>query len=230
MFADARDRKQICPHTVEKFDLRQRRGGRVLRLTPGAGGAGDVRPSPVVSVKATLRPGAKLGAHVDRQHAEEDGCNLSSMGDAIGRAMRAPTKYGRSVWRAESWPRVARRGRGPGQPLLPLRGNSPSRALRNCTAIHLLASYGVAVVPLTLTQQMGGSRKASLTLARAARPEGKGLIRKKGRSFYPRAARPEGGGGDSQEAGGTLVPPPLVRLSRAATPFPPPAGGEILCP
>ena len=107
MFADARDRKQICPHTVEKFDLRQRRGGRVLRLTPGAGGAGDVRPSPVVSVKATLRPGAKLGAHVDRQHAEEDGCNLSSMGDAIGRAMRAPTKYGRSVWRAESWPRPA---------------------------------------------------------------------------------------------------------------------------
>ena len=42
--------------------------------------------------------------------------------------------------------------------------------------------YGVAVVPLTLTQQMGGSRKASLTLARAARPEGKGLIRKKGKT------------------------------------------------
>ena len=67
-----------------------------------------MRPSPVVSMKATLRPGAKLGAHVDRQHAEEDGCNLSSTGDAIGRAMRAPTG-----WRAESWPRMARRGCGP---------------------------------------------------------------------------------------------------------------------
>ena len=47
--------------------------------------------------------------------------------------------------------------------------------------------------------EMGGSRKASLTLAREARPEGRG--------------------GDSQEAGGTLVPPPLVRLPRAAAPF-----------
>ena len=139
MFAAARDRKQICPHTVEKFDLRQRRGSCIFSPDPGGGSAGDVRPSPVVSVKATLRPGAQLGAHVDRQHAEEDGCNLSSTGDAIGRAMRAPTG-----WRAESWPRVARRGRGPGQPLLPLRGNSPSRALRNCTAIHLLAPYGIA--------------------------------------------------------------------------------------
>ena len=70
-----------------------------------------------VSVKATLRPGAKLGAHVDRQHAEEDGCNLSSMGDAIGRAMRAPTG-----WRAEV---VAQ----------------ASLSCR-CTAIHLLAPYG----------------------------------------------------------------------------------------
>lgn len=33
---------------------------------------------------------------------------------------------------------------------------------------------------------------------------------------FARAARPEGGGGDSQEAGGTLVPPPLVCLRRIA--------------
>ncbi len=42
----------------------------------------------------------------------------------------------------------------------------------------------------------GGNTKASLTFARAARPEGRG--------------------GDSQEAGGTLVPPPLVCLRRIA--------------
>ncbi len=48
--------------------------------------------------------------------------------------------------------------------------------------------------------EMGGSWKASLTLARAARPEGRG--------------------GDSQEAGGTLVPPPLMCLRRIAAPFP----------
>ena len=48
--------------------------------------------------------------------------------------------------------------------------------------------------------EMGGSWKASLTLARAARPEGRG--------------------GDSQEAGGTLVPPPLVCLRRIAASFP----------
>ena len=93
---------------------------------------------------------------------------------------------------------VARRGR---------------RALRNCTAIHLLAPYGVGAVndtrtilgwqpiPCLLQWQPGGSWKASLTLARAARPEGKG--------------------GDSQEAGGTLVPPPLVRSVAAQATFPP---------
>ena len=69
------------------------------------------------------------------------------------------------------------------------------RALRNCTAIHLLAPYGVAVVPLLLTRQMGGSRKVSLTLTRAARPEGKGMIRKRGE---------------------TIGVSPLVRLPRAA--------------
>ncbi len=96
------------------------------------------------------------------------------------------------------WSRVARRGR---------------RALRNCTTIHLLAPYGVAAVndtrivlgwqpiPCLLQWQMGGSWKASLTLARAARPEGRG--------------------GDSQEAGGTLVPPPLVRSVAAQATFPP---------
>ena len=35
--AGARDRKQICPHSVEKFDLRLRRGSFVLRLTREAG-------------------------------------------------------------------------------------------------------------------------------------------------------------------------------------------------
>ena len=78
------------------------------------------------------------------------------------------------------WSRVARRGR---------------RALRNCTAIHLLAPYGVAAVNDTRTVlgwqpipclsqwQPGGRGKASLTFARAARPEGKGLIDKKGKTF-----------------------------------------------
>ena len=126
------------------FAITSRRLG--FALDPGGGGAVDVRLAFAVSVKATLRPGAKLGAHVDRQHAEEDGCNLSSTGDAIGRAMRAPTG-----WRAESWPRVARRGRGPGQPRLPLRGNSPSRALRNCAAMP----YGVAANPLPVVMAIG---------------------------------------------------------------------------
>ena len=70
------------------------------------------------------------------------------------------------------WSRVARRGR---------------RALRNCTAIHLLAPYGVGAVndtrtilgwqpiPCLLQWQMGGRGKASLTFARAARPEGNGV-------------------------------------------------------
>ena len=91
---------------------------------PGGGGAGDVRPSPVVSVKATLRPGT---------------------------GMRA-------------------------------RNARPPR--------------GVAEILLTVSPKMGGRGNAGLTLARAARPEGRG--------------------GDSQEAGGTLVPPPLVCLRRIA--------------
>ena len=68
-------------------------------------------------------------------------------------------------------------------------------------AVNGTRASGVASIPLTLTRQMGGSRKASLTLARAARPEGRG--------------------GDSQEAGGTLVPPPLVRSVAAQATFPP---------
>ena len=129
------------------FAITSRRLG--FALDPGGGGAGDVRPSPVVSVKATLRPGAQLGAHVDRQHAEEDGCNLSSTGDAIGRAMRAPTG-----WRAESWPRpaslAAARQFTFSRPTK-LHGNSPSRALRNCAAM----AYGVAANPLPVVMAIG---------------------------------------------------------------------------
>ena len=79
-----------------------------------------------------------------------------------GRAMRTPTGYGRSVWRAEVVAQaiLARRGR---------------RALRNCVSIHLLAPYGVAGVLLTVIRQMGGNRKVSLTFTRAARPEGNGV-------------------------------------------------------
>ena len=48
---------------------------------------------------------------------------------------------------------------------------------------HRAPASGAASVPLTLPEQPGGSRKAALILARAARPVGEG--------------------GDSQEAGGT---------------------------
>ena len=101
-------------------------------------------------------------------------------GDAPARcryagAQCAPLRGGRSVWRA---------------------GVVAQASLScRCTAIHLLAPYGVAVVPLTLIWQAGGSRKVSLTLTRAARPEGKGVIRKRGE---------------------TIGVSPLVRLPRAA--------------
>ena len=62
--------------------------------------------------------------------------------------MRAPTRYGRSIWRAEVV------------------------APYEVAAVNGTRASGVASIPLTLTRQMGGSRKASLTLARAARPEG----------------------------------------------------------
>ena len=42
--------------------------------------------------------------------------------------------------------------------------------------------YGVSAVSLTLIRQMGGRRKAPLIFVRAARPEGKELIRKKGKT------------------------------------------------
>ena len=137
MFAAARDRKQICPHTVEKFDLRQRRGSCVFSPDPGGGSAGDVRPSPVVSVKATLRPGA-VRARGARPYR----------GDA---AFGAPKSWPRPVWRAEVV------------------------APYEVAAVNGTRASGVASIPLTLTSQMGGSRKASLTLARAARPEGNGV-------------------------------------------------------
>ena len=60
MYADARDRKQIFPHTVEKvcFAIMSRQFG--FAPDPGGGSAGDVRFTVTVRVKATLRPGAVL--------------------------------------------------------------------------------------------------------------------------------------------------------------------------
>ena len=83
--------------------------------------------------------------------------------------MKATLRPGANFGAPGLWSRVARRGR---------------RALRNCTAIHLLAPYGVADVPLTLIWQAGGSRKASLTLTRAARPEGRGGDSQEGRNHW----------------------------------------------
>ena len=99
---------------------------------------------------------------------------------AVSGAQCAPLRGERSVWRAGV---VAQNGAPRSSRPTKLHGNSP------------LAPYGVAVVPLPLTRQMGGSRKASLTLTRAARPEGKGVIRKRGE---------------------TIGVSPLVRLPRAA--------------
>ena len=45
------------------------------------------------------------------------------------------------------------------------------------------APSGAVEIPLTLSDKLGGNSKASLTLARAARPKGMGLIRKKGKTF-----------------------------------------------
>ena len=138
---------------------------------------------------------------------------------------------GRGCWRCETCAYRFHEGDAPagcryaGAQCAPLRVtdavfSAPGSWLR--MARRVVAPYDVAAVNGTRTVlgwqpipclsqwQTGGRGKASLTLARAARPEGRG--------------------GDSQEAGGTLVPPPLVRLSRAATPFPPPAGGEISRP
>ena len=60
---------------------------------------------------------------------------------------------------------------------------------------------------------------------RSAYPLGRTGGSRKGTPTFARAARPEGRGGDSQEAGGTLVPPPLVCLRRTAASF----SGRALC-
>ena len=48
---------------------------------------------------------------------------------------------------------------------------------------HRAPASGAASVPLTLPEQPGGSRKASFTPARAARPKGNGVIRKGGETL-----------------------------------------------
>ncbi len=47
----------------------------------------------------------------------------------------------------------------------------------------------MAQVLLTPSRKTSGSGHTELILAREVRPKGMGLIRKKGRSFYPRTAR-----------------------------------------
>ena len=68
---------------------------------------------------------------------------------------------------------------------------------------------GAATVPLTLIWQPGGSRKASLTLARAARPKGKRVIDKRGKPFGC---------------------PPLARSAAAQAAFPPAKSGHTRLP
>ena len=89
--------------------------------------------------------------------------------------------------------RLARPSRGSGQLSAPSRGPGHFGApSRRALRGGITFAYP--------NMEMGGSWKALLTFAREARPEGRG--------------------GDSQEAGGTLVPPPLVCLRRIAAPFP----------
>ena len=85
----------------------------------------------------------------------------------------------KSFWRAESWPRSF------------WRAESWPRSFWRA---EVVAPYGVAAVndthtvlgwqslPCLSQWQPGGRWKASLTLARAARPEGKGVIRKRGKT------------------------------------------------
>ena len=126
-------------------------------------------------------PGAHIAPYINERFALVVS-GKATLRQGAGVRARSARPYGvdAAFGAPGSWPRMARRGR---------------RALRNCTAIHLLAPYGVAVVPLPLTRQMGDSRKVSLTLTRAARPKGKGVIRKRGE---------------------TIGVSPLVRLPRAA--------------
>ena len=53
----ARDRKQICPHTVENL-IYDNVAWFGFAPDPGGGSAGDVRLVPNVSMKAALRPDA----------------------------------------------------------------------------------------------------------------------------------------------------------------------------
>ena len=104
-------------------------------------------------MKATLRPGAKLGA-------------------------------------PRSWPRPA-----------------SLAAMRQFTFSR---PTGWQLIPCLSQWQPGGSRKASLTFARAARPKGRG--------------------GDSQEAGGTIRFPLLLCARRPRRPHFPAKRGHIRCP
>ena len=142
--------------------------------------------------------------------------------DNVAAAQFCARPRGRGCWRCEACVCCFREGDAPagcryaGAQCAPLRvtdaafsapGSWPRMARR------VVAPYDVAAVNGTRTVlgwqpirclsqwQPGGRGKASLTLARAARPEGRG--------------------GDSQEAGGTLVPPPLVRSVAAQATFPP---------
>ena len=66
-------------------------------------------------------------------------------------------------------------GRGPGQPLLPLRGNSPSRALRGAETCPLIR-HGFAVPPFPIPSVAA----RHLPLIRGVGPQG-GRLKKSGR-------------------------------------------------
>ena len=170
MFAGARDRKQICPHSVEKFDLRSRRGSFVPRLTPGAGccrcKACAWRFREGDAPAGCRGAGARCpAAHGRRWTQPQCGCVTRR---SIGRAMRAP--YGVKAADAHG---LARRSIG--------------RAMRAPLGQQPTFAYPFG--------RPGSNTKAPLTFTREARPEGKGVIRKRGETF-----------GVS----------PLVRLPRAA--------------
>ena len=141
--------------------------------------------------------------------------------DNVAEARFYARPRGRECWRCEALACCFREGDAPagrryaGAGCAPLQGDAAFGAPKSwpkpvwraevvapyeVAAVNGTRASGVASIPLTLTRQMGGSRKAPLTFARAARPEGRG--------------------GDSQEAGGTLVPPPLVCLRRTAANMP----------
>ena len=104
---------------------------------------------PVVRMKATLRPGASMRARDARPYGGGRSVWRAEVVARASLARRVVAPYGEVLQAAsysrarnarpyEIWTqRLARRGRGPGQLLLPLRGNSPSRALR----LFLKAEY-----------------------------------------------------------------------------------------